>query len=180
MLCGTGTLMGSDMRTLLPAHDTAITFREALENQAEAKRAEWNELQHERRRLEQRVAELRRYIDSLNPILQAEGIDAVELDPVRQVRHSVGQRSGSGANRREAYTNMALGDVVEEVLSDGKEYHADELVRIIFDIHSPEEFRAAKANLGSTLSRSAAAGRWDRVPNKGNTFRAKQKELAMP
>lgn len=67
---------------------------------------------------------------------------------------------------------MPLPAAVTVVLSEGGVMHANDIVRAIFDVSdtSSDAFKAAKQNLGSTLSRKATEGLWQRADSP-NTYR---------
>jgi hypothetical protein len=149
-------------------------FREIITSRARSKRDHVLTLVRERRRLETEIDRERRYLDDLNRLLRDEGLETVEIPAAVEkptVVSTHGRRNGNAPARRAPYDTMLLAEAVDSLLSHGRDMHADEIVREIFEAEDPKDFRSAKQNLGSTLSRLAKAGRWDKVaPNR---YRAK-------
>lgn len=150
-------------------------FCDGLMRRAKAKQAEWRALLEQRQELDRKLEALKRYIASLNSILQLEGLPTIEVTNGQAQRVAPRQprptSSGQTPPRREAFRHMTLPEAVRHILTtNGSPMHADELVEAIFEISSRADFKAAKQNLGSTLSRKAAEGLWQRG-DQPNTYR---------
>jgi hypothetical protein len=127
------------------------------------------------------VKELRQYLADLVPIMQHEGLNPhFKPGPDRSEPPvgTAGNRSSNMPPRKEWYEDMPLTDAVAQLLANGEEWHADDLVRAIFIVQDHKQHRAAKATLASALSAGVKRERWDRVVGKGNTFQRKAEEMA--
>lgn len=173
----TGRLETMDNHRLPHEADDEEQYRTLLRHRAERRRDELAEAMRERQRLDQTVERLKSNIEHLNLLLRDEGLQPVDVDHLGQHKPRIafgapGNRSGQMPARRERFVVMSLPDAVEVILTENGEMHANEIVRAVFDVpdNDPAQFRAAKQNLGSTLSRKAAEGRWQRA-DRPNTYR---------
>lgn len=160
--------------------DDDEVFRELLLARAKSRLAQLREKLLERERLDDEIESLRRYLDDLNPVLRDEGLDPViapDVGPAKQPIGTPGNRSSNLPPRRDRFATMTLADAVGLLLADGEEWHADDLVKAIFEIQDHRQLRPTKATLASALRSGTVKGRWDRVAGKGNTFRRKEEAM---
>jgi hypothetical protein len=149
-------------------------FRAALLAQERVLLERLREAELELTRYQKEVEQVRQYLTALIPIFRAEGLESQFVPNTCATEPRIGtpgNRSSNMPPRREQFTTMKLPDAVDQLLADGNEWHADNLVRAIFDVQDYKHHRAAKATLASALSAGVSKGRWDRVAAKGNTFR---------
>jgi hypothetical protein len=152
----------------------SLSFRDTLARRADEKAREIDRLARQQIDITNKIAAAREYVTALNRLLAAEGLPEIEIPESRSRRQSV-----TTPARQERYADMKLADAVEVILEEAGELHADDIVRRIFEVKTPEDLAGGKQNVVSTLTRKAGVRAWERVEGKPNTFRAKQKEFAM-
>lgn len=124
-----------------------------------------------RAQLDVRIAEIRSYLEALNPLLIRERLEPAMLDDEGAKTHTgfaaPGNRSTDMPARQETFARMTLTDAVRTVLQSMGKQHADEIARRVFVIDSKHALARAKQTLVSTLANGYRKGKWDRVgPNE--------------
>jgi hypothetical protein len=110
-----------------------------------------------------------RRLSKLNDVLRELNRETVELpldDEPSTLIGTPGNRSETMPARRPEFAQLRLADAVDIILADRDRLHADNLVRLIFDIGDRRQLTTAKRSLVSTLAQGAKQGRYIRVaPN---------------
>jgi hypothetical protein len=163
-------------------HDEEL--RRVVEQRDAMIREELKELEAEAQRIGRRVAELQLLRNSFAPILTMMRATPSErsgsTSSVGQLAIAVpGNRSTDMPPRREPYRSMSLFRAVALVLNSAPQLHADRIAELIYEVQSRDDVVHIKRGLVSTLSRGARRGLWERVPDVGNTFRAKSSGVSV-
>ncbi len=150
-------------------------LRGVLDARARDQAARLRELRQERDRIDADIERVRQHLDHLAPLLRDVGLEPPEEEKPGNA-FVPGNRSKRMPARRPEFASLSLPDAVAAILADGRTLHADQLVDIIFEEHSPAQHKAAKGTLASALAAGVNAGRWERAG--ANLFRLKEAEPA--
>ena len=150
-------------------------FKEELEQHAARKYEEYQAALKQKRQLELSIDGLRRYLEQMNPLLSAEGLQSLNLSLEKAGTGfaTPGNRSSDMPPRQARFAAASLAEAVLAVLDQAsRSLHANEIVRQIWDIGSDRDHKKAKHSLVSTLSQGVKSGSWERTGP--NTYRAIQ------
>ena len=78
------------------------------------------------------------------------------------------KKSDRMPDRHEKYRLISILEAARQILEDSSEpLHADQIVSIIYDVQTKEQFKAAKQSLVSEMLRGAEKGMW---PKRGGNY----------
>ncbi|MGD1119020.1 MAG: hypothetical protein ABR886_05985 [Dehalococcoidales bacterium] len=150
-------------------------FASSVKQRAEEKAAEYHNLLHEQQRIEMLLERIRKYIDKLNSVLEAEGQSPIVLREPKSgsIVAKPGNRAKDFPIRKVQWEGMTLFDIVHSILnaSPTQILHADVIAHQVYEIQNKKDLQRVKRSLVSTLRRGAKDGRWDFVPR--NKYKAK-------
>lgn len=149
-----------------------MDFRESLAAKADEKREHYNSLVATIHTLQLQLEVEKGYIENLNPLLVAEGMEAINLTPKGRDGGfaTPGNRSDKMPPRREPFAQVSLRQAVDSILKSGNTLHANDLAEAIFDIRDQKDIRIVKHSLVGTLADGVKRGWWERV--RPNTYQA--------
>jgi hypothetical protein len=146
---------------------------------AEQKAKEYQELIHERQRLEMRIERTKEYVEQLNKFLIAEGQQPITIKTLPHIGSAVGKpgnRSKSFPLRQIKWEGMSINQIIENILNTSPTviFHPKEIASIIYEIKSESDLRLVLRNIRSTMQRGAREGLWEKTGRA--MFKAKMNE----
>ncbi|MDO8751839.1 MAG: hypothetical protein Q7K03_11980 [Dehalococcoidia bacterium] len=152
---------------MVNGHFQQGSFADVLRERADVKQAEYMGLMHEQMRISIRLEGIKSYIQSLNGLLQAEGLAIIHLRDSSATSGvgKPGNRSKDMPLRKPEWDGMALLQIAGTILSRSSgAIHADVMVPLIFEVESAPQHKKAKHSLVSTLRAGAKKGLWEALP----------------
>lgn len=150
-----------------------------LRLRAEQKVKEYNELLHERQRIEMQLERTKEYIEKLNVFLTAEGLESVSVksNTLNSPVGRPGNRSSKLPIRKVQWEGRTINEIINIILQGNPDmaFHPNQVVQMIYEIQSEADNKLVIRNIRSTMQRGARDGLWKKTGRA--MFKAKADEI---
>lgn len=146
------------------------------------------EMESQHRQLGADIERERQHIEHLNALLRDLGLapspelaaPAFTPNGTQRVRpantdFSAGNRSSKLPERRPEFASLSLVQAAGTILGRGDLMRTDDVARVIYDVQTPDQLKAANGTLRSALASGVNRGFWERGEKPG-TFRMARQE----